>query len=60
LGYYHRKLEDQRRTVVEKEAAARRGVLEDCECLIAAWNERQAKCMPVLLDRRRDRQRAGW
>ena len=46
MGYYRRKLEDWRRTVVEKEAAARRGELEDGECLIAAWNERLVKCMP--------------
>jgi hypothetical protein len=46
------KLEDQRRQVAEKEAAARRAidaqVLEDTERLIAAWNERQAKRMPTL------------
>jgi hypothetical protein len=36
----------------EKEAAGRRAtdapVLEDAERLIAAWNERQAKRMPML------------
>ncbi len=40
------------RQVAEKEAAARRAtevqVLEDAERLIAAWNERQAKRMPML------------
>jgi len=39
-------------TAVEKEAAARRAtdaqVLEDAERLIAAWNERQVKRMPML------------
>jgi hypothetical protein len=45
-------MEDQRRQVTEKAAAARRAtdaqVLEDAERLIAAWNERQAKRMPML------------
>ena len=40
------------RAVAEKEAAARRAadtqVLEDAERLIGAWNERQAKRMPML------------
>ena len=52
MGFNRRKLEDQRRQVAEKEAAARRAtpaqVLEDAERLIAAWNERQAKRMPML------------
>jgi hypothetical protein len=46
------KLEDQRRDAAEKAAANRRAteaqVLEDAERLIAAWNERQAKRMPML------------
>src|SRR5260370_30100844 len=45
-------MEDQRRQAAEKEAAARRAtdeqVLEDAERLIAAWNERQAKRIPML------------
>jgi hypothetical protein len=45
-------LEDQRREAAEKEAATRRAtdaqVLEDAERLIAAWNKRQAKRMPIL------------
>src|SRR5947199_7273613 len=45
-------MEDQRRTVAEKEAAARRAtdaqVLEDAERLITVWNERQVKRMPML------------
>jgi hypothetical protein len=45
-------MEDQRRQVAEKEAAARRAtdaqVLEDAERLIAAWNERQANRMPMI------------
>jgi hypothetical protein len=52
MGFNRRKLEDQRRTAAEKEAASRRAtdaqVLEDAERLIAAWNERQAKRMPML------------
>jgi hypothetical protein len=52
VGFNRRKMEDQRRQVAEKEAAARRApdaqVLEDAERLIAAWNERQSKRMPML------------
>jgi hypothetical protein len=52
MGFNRRKMEDQRRTAAEKEAASRRAtdaeVLEDAERLIAAWNERQAKRMPML------------
>jgi hypothetical protein len=51
MGFNRRKLEDERRHAAEKEAAARRAtdaqVLEDAERLIAAWNERQAKRMPM-------------
>jgi hypothetical protein len=51
LGFKRRKMEDQRREAAEKEAASRRAtdpqVLEDAERLIAAWNERQAKRMPM-------------
>jgi hypothetical protein len=52
MGFNRRKLEDQRREAAEKEAANRRAtdaqVLEDAERLITAWNERQAKRMPML------------
>jgi hypothetical protein len=45
-------MEDERRRLATKEAAARRAtdaqMLEDAEALIAAWNERQAKRMPIL------------
>jgi hypothetical protein len=51
-GFNRRKMEDQRRQAAEKEAAGRRAtdaqVLEAAERLIAAWNERQAKRMPML------------
>jgi hypothetical protein len=52
MGFNRRKLEDQRREAAEKEAANRRAtdaqVLEDAERLIGAWNDRQAKRMPML------------
>ena len=52
MGFNRRKMEDERRRAAEKEAAARRAtdaqLLEDAERLIAAWNERQAKRMPML------------
>jgi hypothetical protein len=52
MGSNRRKIEDQRQQAAEKEAAARRAtdakMLEDAERLIAAWNERQAKRMPML------------
>jgi len=52
MGFNRRKLKDQHRAAVEKEAANQRAtdaqVLEDAERLIAAWNERQAKGMPML------------
>jgi len=52
MGFNRRKMEDQRRRAAEKEAAAKRAtdaqLLEDAERLIAAWNERQAKRMPML------------
>ncbi len=45
-------MEDQCRDAAERETASRRAtatqVLEDAERLIGAWNERQAKRMPVL------------
>jgi hypothetical protein len=52
MGSNRRKMEDERRRAAEKEAASRRTseaqVLEDAERLIAAWNERQVKRMPML------------
>ena len=52
VGFNRRKMEDQRRHVAEKEAAAHRAtdaqVLEDAERLIGAWNERQVQRMPML------------
>ena len=52
MGFNRRKMEDKRREAAEKEAATRRAtdaqVLEDAERLITAWNERQAKRMPMI------------
>jgi hypothetical protein len=52
MGFNKRKMEDARKTAVDKEATGRRAtdaqVLEDAEQLIAAWDERQAKRMPML------------
>ena len=52
MGFNRRKMEDTRRDAAEKEAASRRAtdaqVLENAERLIAAWNERQAKRMPMI------------
>jgi hypothetical protein len=52
MGFNKRKMEDRRRQAAEKEAAARRAtdrqILEDADQLVTAWNERQAKRMPML------------
>ena len=52
MGFNKRKMEDACRQEAEKEAAARRAtdrqILEDAEQLVTAWNERQAKRMPML------------
>jgi hypothetical protein len=52
MGFNRRKMGDRRQQAAEKEAAARRAtdamVLEDAEGLIGAWNERQAKRMPMI------------
>src|SRR5450755_2893846 len=52
MGFNMRKMEDRRRQSAEKEAAARRAtekqILEDADHLVAVWNERQAKRMPML------------
>ncbi|MGA9007494.1 MAG: hypothetical protein WBE48_02935 [Xanthobacteraceae bacterium] len=52
MGFNERKRDDERRRAAENEAATRRAtdaqVLEDAERLIDAWNERQAKRMPML------------
>jgi hypothetical protein len=52
MGFNRRKLEADRKAKADAEAATRRAtdpqLLEDAERLIAAWNERQAKRMPML------------
>jgi hypothetical protein len=52
MGFNRRKMEADRKAKADAEATARRAtdaqVLEDAERLIAAWNERQAKRMPML------------
>jgi hypothetical protein len=52
MGFNKRKMEDRRRQEAEKEAAVRRAtekqIFEDADHLIAVWNERQAKRMPML------------
>jgi hypothetical protein len=52
VGFNKRKMEDARRQKTEKAAAAPRAtekqILEDADHLIAVWNERQAKRMPML------------
>jgi len=52
MGFNRRKIEDERRHAAEQEAAARRAtdpqVLKDAGRLIGAWNERQARRMPLL------------
>jgi hypothetical protein len=52
MGFNRRKMEDERRHAAEQEAAARRAtdpqVLKDAGRLIGAWNERQARRMPLL------------
>jgi len=52
MGFNRRKLEDQRREAAERKrraGAQLTQVIEDAERLIAAWNERQAKRMPMLI-----------
>jgi hypothetical protein len=52
MGFNKRKMEDRRRQAAAQEAAARRATekqtLEDADHLVAVWNERQAKRMPML------------
>ena len=52
MGFNRRKMKAQRATAAEKKAAERRAteaqILEDASRLVAAWNERQDKRMPML------------
>jgi hypothetical protein len=52
MGFNRRKIEAERKAKADAEVAARRTVdsqvLADAERLIGAWNERQARRMPLL------------
>ena len=52
MGFNRRKMQAERKAKADAEAATRRAtdaqVLEDAERLIGAWNERQARRMPML------------
>ncbi len=52
MGFNRRKMEADRKAKADAGAAARRAtdaqVLEDAERLIGAWNERQARRMPMI------------
>jgi hypothetical protein len=52
MGFNRRTMEAERKGKADAEAAARRAtdaqVLQDAERLIGAWNERQARRMPLL------------
>jgi hypothetical protein len=52
MGFSRRKMDADRKAKANAEASLRRAseaqVLEDADRLIAAWNERQAKRMPML------------
>ena len=52
MGFNRRKMEAQRAAAAEKKAAAQHAtearILEDAGRLVAAWNERQTKRMPML------------
>jgi hypothetical protein len=52
MGFNRRKWEAEQRHAAEKKAAEQRAadaqVLEDAERLIAVWNERQVRRMPML------------
>jgi hypothetical protein len=52
MGFNRRKMEAQRAAAAEKKAAAQHAtearILDDAGRLVAAWNERQTKRMPML------------
>ena len=52
MGFNRRKMEDERRRAAEKKAAEQRAtdpqIMADAERLVAVWNERQVKRMPML------------
>ncbi len=52
MGFNERRMQAERKAKADAEATARRAtdtlVIEDAEDLIAAWNYRQARQMPML------------
>jgi hypothetical protein len=52
MGFNKRRMESERAAAAAKEAEARRAlgpqILADAESLVSAWNERQARRMPML------------
>jgi hypothetical protein len=52
MGFNRRKLEDERRRAAENKAAEQRAtdpqIAADAERLVAVWNERQQRHMPML------------
>jgi hypothetical protein len=52
MGFNRRKMQDERRRAAEKKAAEQRAtnpqIVADAERLVAVWNERQVKRMPML------------
>jgi hypothetical protein len=52
MGFNKRRTASERKSAAEKEAAARRAlgpqIVEDSAKLVEAWNEREAKRMPML------------
>jgi hypothetical protein len=52
MGFNRRRMEDERRRAAETKAAEQRAtnpqIVEDAERLVAVWNERQGKGMPML------------
>jgi hypothetical protein len=52
MGFNRRKMEDERRRAADKKTAEQRAtnpqILEDAARLVAVWNERQARGMPML------------
>jgi hypothetical protein len=63
MGFNRRRMEAERKAKADAEVAARRAadsqVLADAERLIAAWNERQARRMPLLFAPTIERSRLG-
>lgn len=52
MGFNRRKLDDERRRAAEKKAAEQRAtdpqIMADAERLVAVWNDRQKRRMPML------------